>query len=190
MTGVHLSAALVNHLDDTRWTAAGLESLLRRHAIRRPEVTAATVAALRQWAGRLRTAFEAPDVESRCRAVNALLADGTAGVYVTTHGAARPHLHFTADEDDVLGRVRAVTSGGLAIFAVESAGQRLGECARPGCDVVFVDTSRAGRRRYCSARCGNTDAVHRMRQGRATAGGPGRARAATGSTARQTPRGP
>ncbi|MGL5912434.1 MAG: CGNR zinc finger domain-containing protein [Phycicoccus sp.] len=171
MTGVHLSAALVNHLDDARWTTAGLESLLRQHAIRRPAVTATTVAALRQWAARLRAVFEVSDVESRCRTVNALLADGTAGVHVTTHGSARPHLHFTTDEDGVLGRVRAVTSGGLAIFSVESAGQRLGICARAGCDIAFVDTSRGGRRRYCSARCGNTDAVHRMRQGRAAADG-------------------
>ncbi|MGL4176469.1 MAG: CGNR zinc finger domain-containing protein [Dermatophilaceae bacterium] len=170
MTGVHLSAALVNHLGEARWTTAGVESLLRANAIRRPAVSASTVAALRRWAGRLRTVFEASDVEGRCRAVNALLADGTAGVSITTHGAARPHLHFTADEDDVLGRVRAVTSGGLAIFSVESAGQRLGVCARPGCGTVFVDVSRAGRRRYCSPRCGNTDAVHRMRLARIAAG--------------------
>lgn len=37
----------------------------------------------------------------------------------------------------------------------------------PGCRSVFVDTSRNGRRRYCSARCGNYDAVARHRASKA-----------------------
>jgi predicted RNA-binding Zn ribbon-like protein len=33
---------------------------------------------------------------------------------------------------------------------------RLRECARPGCSLLFLDTSRPGRRRWCSmARCGS-----------------------------------
>ncbi|WP_327493897.1 CGNR zinc finger domain-containing protein [Dietzia psychralcaliphila] len=60
-------------------------------------------------------------------------------------------------------RVRAITAGGLAIFAVESEGGRLGACLRSGCPEVFVDTSRNGGRRYCTARCGNHDAVQRHR---------------------------
>lgn len=40
---------------------------------------------------------------------------------------------------------------------------RLGAYAGDGCQQVFVYTSRNGRRRYCSARCGNYDAVARHR---------------------------
>ncbi|WP_398949549.1 CGNR zinc finger domain-containing protein [Streptomyces sp. ID38640] len=45
-------------------------------------------------------------------------------------------------------------------------GARLGRCLRAECARAYVDTSRNGRRRYCSARCGNTEAVmrHRSRQ--------------------------
>ncbi|WP_306904210.1 CGNR zinc finger domain-containing protein [Arthrobacter pascens] len=45
-----------------------------------------------------------------------------------------------------------------------SGGERIGSCARTGCLNAFVDNSKAGRQRYCSARCGNTDAVARHRQ--------------------------
>ncbi|MFF5229823.1 CGNR zinc finger domain-containing protein [Dactylosporangium sp. NPDC000521] len=48
--------------------------------------------------------------------------------------------------------------------------QRDGVCVRPPCVTVFADTSRNGRREYCSARCGNHDAVHR-RRARNRAGG-------------------
>ena len=34
--------------------------------------------------------------------------------------------------------------------------RRLRECARPGCSLLFLDTSRPGRRQWCSmARCGS-----------------------------------
>lgn len=45
----------------------------------------------------------------------------------------------------------------------EAAGGRLGACAKDGWSRVFADTSRGGRRAYCSARCGNADAVQRYR---------------------------
>ena len=46
------------------------------------------------------------------------------------------------------------------------AGERLRACGRAGCGVVFVDTSRNGRRRFCSVRCANQVNVanHRLRQ--------------------------
>ncbi|MFD0622270.1 CGNR zinc finger domain-containing protein [Streptomyces sanglieri] len=41
---------------------------------------------------------------------------------------------------------------------------RLGRCARHTCDLAFVDTSRNGRRAYCSVRCANNGAVARHRE--------------------------
>jgi predicted RNA-binding Zn ribbon-like protein len=48
-----------------------------------------------------------------------------------------------------------------------SSAVRLRECAAPDCAFLFVDTSRAGRRRWCAMdRCGNREHVrkHRRRQ--------------------------
>ena len=47
----------------------------------------------------------------------------------------------------------------------EGGGSRLRGCSRPGCGVVFIDTSRNGRRHFCSVRCANQVNVanHRLR---------------------------
>jgi predicted RNA-binding Zn ribbon-like protein len=42
---------------------------------------------------------------------------------------------------------------------------RLGECAAPDCAFLFLDTSRAGRRRWCAMnRCGNREHVREHRR--------------------------
>ncbi|ANZ27305.1 hypothetical protein A4U64_23470 [Rhodococcus sp. WB1] len=163
MTGALLAADLVNLVERSAWTVPEVQAVFREHVIRWSDVDKSDVPALRRWTTRLRAVFVAPDEEQRCRSINALLLDGVASVYLTTHDNHRPHLHFTPDEDDLVGRVMAVTAGGLAIFTVEAEGGRLGACANAGCVRVFVDTSRNGRRAYCSARCGNADAVRRHR---------------------------
>ncbi len=163
MTGPLLAVDLVN-LAGTWWTVDAAQKILREHQIRRAALTVSSSGQLRDWAVRLRSAFEDVDIDARCRAINGLLEAGTARAYLTTHDQLRPHLHFASDDDDVVARVKAVTAGGLAIFAVESDGGRLGVCARIGCGTAFVDTSRNGLRSYCSARCGNNDAVQRHRK--------------------------
>lgn len=167
MTGAFLAVDLVNAHSEQPWRVADLESILRAHAIRRYQVTAPTAQQLHQWTGQLRTVFDAADVETRCRAINELLTAGTSNAYLTTHDGLRPHLHFAAEEDDLTSRVKAVTAGGLALFSVEAEGQRLGICGAPGCSTAFVDTSRNGRRGYCTAKCGNAVAVRRHRDKRA-----------------------
>ncbi|WP_345891086.1 CGNR zinc finger domain-containing protein [Gordonia sp. PDNC005] len=162
MTGPLLSADLVNLVGDG-WSAETVAQAFAQHTIRRPDIDDGGLAELRRWAIRLRTAFEAADEDATCDAINALLVDGAGQVYLTSHGHFRPHLHFAPDDGDVVSRVMAVTSGGLAVFTVEAGGRRLGACTRSGCARVFVDVSRNGRRAYCSARCGNTDAVSRHR---------------------------
>lgn len=166
MTGAFLAADLVNLAAAQGWSASAVERVLRSHEVRRPAVSRAGAQTLRVWTDRVRVVFESAGTGERCAAINALLADSAAGVYLTTHDGLRPHLHFTPDENDVIGRVMAVTAGGLAFFTVESEGGRLGVCARQDCPTVFVDTSRNGRRAYCSARCGNSDAVQRHRSSR------------------------
>jgi predicted RNA-binding Zn ribbon-like protein len=163
MIGAQLAADLVNLEAGGCWSREEAEAVLHAHGIRRHSLTGLDAEQLRDWSSRLRPVFEAPSVAQRCAAINALLTAGVANVYLTTHDSLRPHLHFTPDDEGITGRVRAVTAGGLAIFAVEAEGARLGQCAREGCRIVFVDTSRNGRRAYCSTRCGNADAVDRHR---------------------------
>lgn len=162
MTGPVLAADLAN-LATSGWSITAADAVLAEHEIRWRTLDDASSAELEEWASQLLGAFAASSEQDRCEAVNALLAEGTSRAYLTTHDDLRPHLHFAADEDDVVARVKAVTAGGLAIFTVEAEGGRLGQCARESCQTVFVDTSRNGRRAYCSARCGNTDAVTRHR---------------------------
>ena len=61
--------------------------------------------------------------------------------------------------------MKAYTASGLAHAFCQDPG-RLGRCDRDGREIVDVDTSRNGRRRYCSTRCANRVYVaeHRERQ--------------------------
>ncbi|WP_228549413.1 MULTISPECIES: CGNR zinc finger domain-containing protein [unclassified Dietzia] len=180
MVGPTLAAELAS-LAAGSWDADAAVGVLRAHGVRRPELDNARSERLKEWASRLRAPFSAPDVDSTCDAINELLESAASRPSLSTHDGHKPHLHFAADGDDVVERVRAITAGGLAIFAVESEGCRLGACLRAGCPEVFVDTSRNGGRRYCSARCGNHDAVQRHRA-------PGRRRGREGHANRAIPR--
>ncbi|RBO86611.1 CGNR zinc finger domain-containing protein [Nocardia puris] len=117
-------------------------------------------AELRRWIARLREVFERPSV----RALNELLAETTSQPYISTHDGRAPHLHYAREDAPMDERVKAYTAAGLASLFCEDAG-RMGRCAREGCDTVYVDTSRNGRRRYCSTRCANRVHVaeHRLR---------------------------
>ncbi|MEV4988949.1 CGNR zinc finger domain-containing protein [Pseudarthrobacter sp. LMD1-1-1.1] len=136
------------------------------------QVGAPEEALLRDWTTRLRAVFESDSEKDRCATVNALLEQGVKRVFLTVHDGLGPHLHFAETSDSLVERVRALTAGGLAIFITEAAGGRLGTCARDGCPKVFADTSRGGRRAYCSARCGNAEAVMRYRERGHYAGRP------------------
>ncbi|ROS30021.1 CGNR zinc finger protein [Rathayibacter sp. PhB127] len=157
--GPRLAASLVNARSDD-----AIEPLLREHGVREPALTSFEGEELRGWAQRLRAVFTTPDVQERCDEVNELLATVAGSLVVATHDGMPPHLHLVPDDSDVVTRVRSVTTGGLAFFLSWAAGRRMGVCAREHCEQVFIDESRAGRQRYCSARCGNTDAVARHRR--------------------------
>lgn len=164
--GSELAAALANLEASDDWNRESATAVLKRHAVQRAHLSSAQLLELRAWAKKLREVFEAKEALARCDVINELLAAGVSNLALVVHEGWSPHLHFTSDERDVVSRVRAVTSGGLAIFAVESAGERLGVCAYENCKTVFVDTSRNGLRSYCSARCGNNEAVKRYRSRR------------------------
>lgn len=145
--------------------ARTLCQLLRRSFVRSvgPEaLDAGTLNRLNNWAQKLRAVFGSDSVLDRTEHINKILNDGVRSVRLAVHGDLPPHLHFANAEDELVQRIKALTVGGLAIFAVEAG--RMGVCGRLGCGRVYADTSKNGRRAYCTATCGNTHAVQRYRK--------------------------
>ncbi|AUI58879.1 CGNR zinc finger domain-containing protein [Amycolatopsis sp. BJA-103] len=128
-------------------------------AVREPESTEIIA-----WTTRLRNVFEA-DPDARVDLVNRLLHDSASKPYISTHDGKAPHLHYVDAHAGTVSRVRAYTAGGLAHLVCD-APDRFGVCSREGCETVYVDVSRNGRRRFCSTRCATRVHVadHRTRQ--------------------------
>ncbi len=169
MIGVRLAEDLINLAWNGPWEAGALCALLRQSFVRAVDLEAlddGTMRRLNGWAELLRSVFDSDSIFVRTERINKILDDGVRSIRLATHDDLPPHLHFADAEDDLVQRVKALTAGGLAIFAVEAEAGRMGVCGKPGCGRVFVDTSKNGRRAYCSARCGNARAVQRYRERR------------------------
>jgi predicted RNA-binding Zn ribbon-like protein len=163
-SAARLGAALANLGPE-----AGLpqvEALLREFWMGPAEPDEGDAAELVAWGARLRAAFTAGSDTAKVAVLNELLADVAARPFLSTHDGQPPHLHYAADRGHLPARVRAQTAAGLAVLLADSGAQRLGACAAPGCDTVFVDTSRAGRRTYCTPTCATrvNVAAHRARR--------------------------
>ncbi|PRY01674.1 CGNR zinc finger domain-containing protein [Allonocardiopsis opalescens] len=161
--GASLAVALVNTADHR---PAALEGLLAAHEIQRPELDAPQAAELAAWARRLAPVFGERDPHRQAQLVNAMLAEAASRPQVSLHDGRPAHLHYISDHADTAARVRAVTASGVAHAICQAGGERLNRCEREGCAVVFLDTSRNGRRRFCSVRCANrvNVAAHRARR--------------------------
>lgn len=140
-----------------------LEPLLATHGVVHRTLTVAQAETIWTWSRRLAACFGRQDLEERCQAVNTLLADASSSPRISLHDG-RPHLHYSATGADAAAHIRAVTAAGLAYVVCSAGAERLGRCARHDCGLAFVDTSRNGRRAYCSVRCANNDAVARHRE--------------------------
>jgi predicted RNA-binding Zn ribbon-like protein len=164
VAGAHVAVWLVNH------PAAGapdLTAALRSHDVHQPAATADDATALRPWAARLREVFEAGTVAAKAGLADALLVAADCRPRLVSHGAGQPfHFHYAPVQSGLAPRVRALTAAGLAHVIDGGGGSRLRACARAGCGVVFLDTSRNGRRHFCGVRCANQVNVanHRLRQ--------------------------
>jgi predicted RNA-binding Zn ribbon-like protein len=140
--------------DDERTAAVG--AVLRGGGGR--EATWEEAAALCFVAAELRGVFEAVSggaVDDAARQVNALLARTGARPELERHDGEPWHLHFHATGNSLPDGWAAGCATGLAVVLGSSRYDRLGVCTAPGCDRVYVDTSRNGTRRYCSTSCQN-----------------------------------
>ncbi|ONI79759.1 hypothetical protein ALI144C_23715 [Actinosynnema sp. ALI-1.44] len=161
-----LAAALVN-IDPAQGGPDEVRRIVPLYH-RSPEpITAAAAPLILAWAARLSGAFGERDLDRQVDTVNALLADSASRPYVSRHDGLEPHIHYAHERDGIVTRVRAFTAAGLAHVVCQDPA-RLGRCDNEGCDVVYVDTSRNGRRRFCSARCATRVHVadHRSRGAR------------------------
>lgn len=147
-------------------TREAIGDLLQTHGYRPlSRVTDSDTAELVRWAGHLRSVFRETDLPRRVRMLNELLAVTVAQPYISQHDGRPPHLHFADETAPMVDRIKAYTAGGLAHALCEDPA-RIGHCGRASCDVVFVDTSRNGRRRFCSTQCATRVHVadHRARR--------------------------
>jgi predicted RNA-binding Zn ribbon-like protein len=106
------------------------------------------------------------DATDTVAAIDAALVDLEVRPRLSTHDGRPPHLHFEREGADAVERMRVNTVLGLARFVASDGPGRLGRCAADGCDRVFLDVSRNGRRRFCAAACANRThvAAHRARR--------------------------
>lgn len=162
---VELVNAVTAAPPDERAAADQLRAILIDHGYLAGRAQASVEPALRAWARRLRTVFDADDVDDTAVAVNALLADVRVEPHLSHHDGQAWHLHYSPPEAGVVDRVRSTTAFALAMLVSEYGVGRHGRCAADGCARVFADTSRNAARRYCSSTCANRAAVaaHRAR---------------------------
>ncbi len=164
VAGAHIAVWLVNNPAPE---AAALAAELHRHEVHEPVGTAAEAAELRPWAARLRQVFEAPAVPDKAQLTDTLLVAADCRPRLVSHGAGKPyHFHYAPVLTGLAARVRALTAAGLAHVIDGGGGSRLRACDRAGCEVAFIDTSRNGRRHFCSVRCANQVNVANHRQRR------------------------
>jgi predicted RNA-binding Zn ribbon-like protein len=171
--GAHIAAWLVNHPSPE---PSALVGTLHEYDVHEPAATAAQVRGLRSWVQRLRETFEAGTVAGKAQRADALLLAAECRPRLVSHGPGQPfHFHYAPVHTGLTARMKALTAAGLAHVIDDGHGSRLRACSRPGCGTVFIDTSRNGRRHFCSVRCANQVNVanHRRRRREAV---PGQAR--------------
>jgi predicted RNA-binding Zn ribbon-like protein len=165
--GAHIAVWLVNHPSPA---APALAATLEGYDVHHAVTTADEVRALRSWAERLRLIFEAGTVAEKAERADALLVAADCRPRLVSHGAGLPfHFHYAPVRTGLAARVKALTAAGVAHVIDGGGGSRLRACGRSGCGIVFLDTSRNGRRHFCSVRCANqvNGANHRLRRRRA-----------------------
>jgi predicted RNA-binding Zn ribbon-like protein len=127
------------------------------------DTAAAAPAEIAEFVGYVRTmrrVFElldggAGDIDAACELTNTLLRDSGAIPVLARHNDQPWHLHFhPLDAGWARSWVGAMATA-LARVLGSPAWDRLGVCSAPGCDAVYVDTSRNGAKKFCDTTCQN-----------------------------------
>ena len=168
---VDVAARLVNHLtagEDRGVPCAAPTGTARRRAAaealggngrRTPRMPDEQADALVALADRLREVFacvDRDDARGAVRRLNALMREtGARPQLDRLPGGDGWHVHFHGRDDSLATGWAAGCATGLALALGSDLAGRLGVCAAPRCDRVYVDTSRNASRRFCSTACQN-----------------------------------
>jgi predicted RNA-binding Zn ribbon-like protein len=166
VAGARIACWLANHVHAD---AAQLGEVLASYDVHEPVPTDAHARALHSWGQRLRAVFEAAALADKAAATDGLLVAARCTPRLVSHAPGLPfHLHYAPVQTDLAARVKALTAAGLGHLIDNGFGERLRSCERAGCMTAFIDTSRNGRRKFCSVRCANQVNVARHRARRRT----------------------
>jgi predicted RNA-binding Zn ribbon-like protein len=162
--GAHIAVWLVNHPSPD---APALAETLHHYDVHEPRVSTAQLRALLVWTRLLGAIYESGSVAEKAQLADELLVAADCRPRLVSHGRGLPyHFHYAPVRTGLAARVKALTAAGLAHVIDDGAGSRLRACSRAGCGTAFIDTSRNGRRHFCSVRCANQVNVanHRRRR--------------------------
>jgi len=106
---------------------------------------------------------DAPSPEQRATVLNQLLESSSTHPMLTNHAGTEWHLHYRPDEARLADVLASMIYVGTALHLVGRGMHRLGSCQLEECPRIFVDLSRPGTQRHCSAQCANRNAVRRHR---------------------------
>ena len=146
-----------------------LTEALRAGDRRTSAPTAGAIPALVELGAACRPVFELAgdrEFDQAAAAANELLQRYRPTPHLDRHDSEPWHLHFHGQEHADPSGWGGGVAVGLATVLGSDYPDRLGVCAAPACDRVFVDVSRNGTRRFCSTACQNRvkAATHRARQ--------------------------
>lgn len=163
--GVAAAVALVNAVttaggDDSE---GALRRLLRDNEFFWREFESRDADDFRRWGRTLRPFFESTDVAQAMTLLNELMLEVPMHPHLSGHEPHGLHLHYAPPSSRLPLRFRATTLMHLAELVVEYGLGRTGVCDAGGCENVYADTSRAGRRRFCSESCANRTNVAAFR---------------------------
>jgi predicted RNA-binding Zn ribbon-like protein len=117
--------------------------------------------------GRLLHVLTAPTAADLVARLNALIAEVATGAEIVAHAEDGWALRLTRPRDRLDARLTATTVDELVDLVTTVGPERIRACSAAPCREIFVDTSRNGRRLYCSRRCANrlNATRHRHRPG-------------------------
>lgn len=130
------------------------------------ELTEADFGELRALRDQLKQVFAAGTIEDAVAVLDGLLRDSVLPARLTASGDAA-RWKWGADQHGIAA-LRSRLLAALATHLISHGITRIGICEASPCDCVYVDRSRARKRRYCCDQCNDraAAAAYRRRRGR------------------------
>lgn len=171
---VNTAPEVMTSTGDALADPAALHRFLADHDLPARDVTPVDVLAVHALRDALRDAIGAPDGDAAMQATTAVAAGIGRGPLLRRDASGRAHWWLSTSADATVADELALRTATALLGVLRALGHpRFRACAAPDCLGAFVDTSRAGRRRYCVPEvCGNRVNVanHRRRRRGTTEG--------------------